>query len=48
LPVWARPASAALIAMAAASPPIVSQIGNPTRSGAVSRVPVMLIIPERP
>src|SRR6266511_4062906 len=44
-PLAARPASAAEMAMAATRPPIVSQIGKPTRSGAVSGVPVMLIIP---
>jgi hypothetical protein len=42
------PASAAVTARAAESPPTVSQIGKPTRSGAVSGVPVMLIIPDRP
>ena len=30
------------------SPPTVSQTGKPTRSGAVSGVPVMLIIPDSP
>ncbi len=36
------------MASAAVSPPTVSQIGKPTRSGAVSGVPVMLIIPDSP
>ena len=46
LPVRARPASAAQIAIAATSPPTESETGKPTRSGAVSGVPVMLIIPD--
>ena len=33
---------------AAARPPTVSQTGKPTRRGAVSGVPVTLIIPDRP
>jgi hypothetical protein len=46
--VRSRPASAAVIDSAAISPPTVSQTGNPTRRGAVSSVPVMLIIPDSP
>ena len=34
--------------IAATRPPTVSQIGKPTRCGAVSSVPVMLIIPDSP
>lgn len=47
-PVRSRPARAAQMCRAAVSPPTVSQTGKPIRSGAVSLVPVMLIIPERP
>ena len=36
------------MASAAIRPPTVSQIGKPTRSGAVSGVPVMDIMPDRP
>ena len=47
-PVFARPARAAEMARAAISPPTVSQIGKPTRSGAVSGVPVIDIMPDSP
>jgi len=43
-----RSASAAAIAIAAVSPPIVSATGYPTRNGAVAASPVMLIIPDMP
>ena len=36
------------MASAATRPPTESETGKPTRSGAVSGVPVMLIIPDRP
>ena len=39
---------AAVMASAAVRPPTVSLIGKPTRSGALSSVPVMLIIPDNP
>ena len=47
-PVRARPASAAAMASAAIRPPTVSQIGKPTRSGAVRGVPVIDIMPDSP
>jgi hypothetical protein len=47
-PVRPRPARAAQIDIAATRPPTESETGKPTRSGTVSGVPVMLIIPDRP
>ena len=38
----------ALTAIAAVSPPMVSDAGNPTRRGPVVASPVTLIAPERP
>jgi DNA-binding transcriptional regulator YdaS (Cro superfamily) len=48
LPVLARPATAAAMDMAAIRPPMVSQMGKPTRSGAVSGVPVIDMMPDSP
>ena len=43
-----RALSAALTAMAAVRPPMVSAMGEPTRSGALSASPVTDIRPEAP
>ena len=48
LPASPRPASAALIAIAAVSPPIVSAMGKPVRIGALSPSPVIDIAPDSP